>query len=173
MGILTGDQRKEPMHFGEIFSVWGLLHSSQSFAAVYQIYLNHAGDQDLRSFIEDVIHNVLKPEIEQTMQLLKDNGISLPPSPPERPHANLEDIPAGARFSDPEIASALSVDLAAGLVSLSQAMGMSTREDIAAMFGAFHTKKAQYLSKILKINKNKGWLVLPPMQVKQPEPELV
>lgn len=169
MGILTGDQPKEPMHYGEIFSVWGLLHASQTFASTYQIYLNHTGDQDLHAFIENVIQHVLKPEIEQTMQLLKENGIALPPSPPDRPHCKLEDIPAGARFNDSEIAAALSVDLAAGLVTLSQGMGMCTREDIAAMFGTFHMKKSQYLSKLLKLNKNKGWLVLPPMQIKQPE----
>jgi len=167
MGILSGDQQKEPMHYGEVFSVWSYALAAQGSLAKYQTFLNHAGDEDLRNFLQDSIRNVIQPEIEQTTELLKENGVALPPAPPERPKAHLEDIPPGARFNDPEIAAALSVEHAAGLVACSQAMGQCTREDIAAMFGAFHMKKAQYAAQLLKMNKEKGWLVLPPLQVKQ------
>lgn len=170
MGILSGDQQKEPMHYGEVFSVWSFALAAQGKLAGYQTYLNHAGDQDLRNFLQDTIRNVIQPEIEQTTQLLKENGVSLPPAPPERAKANLEDIPPGARFNDPEIAAALSMDYALGLVACSQAMGQCIREDIAAMFGAFHMRKAQYAGQLLKMNKEKGWLVLPPLHVKQTEP---
>ena len=49
--------------------------------------------------------------------------MGLPPSPPERPKACLDDIPIGARFQDPEIAAALSMSIAVGLVSCSGIMG--------------------------------------------------
>lgn len=169
MGILSGDQQNEPMHFGEVFAVWNYALGSQAMKAGYQTFINHTGDQDLKRFLEDTIQNVIQPEIDQTTQLLKDNGVQLPPAPPERSGANLEDIPPGARFNDPEIAAAVSRDYAAGLVACSKAMGQCTREDIAAMFGAFHMKKAQYAGQLLKINKDKGWLVLPPLQVKHME----
>jgi hypothetical protein len=58
--------------------------------------------------------------------LLKENGVALPPSPPERPKACLEDIPAGARFTDPEIAAMLSKDIAEGLVACSTIMGSAS-----------------------------------------------
>ncbi|MFC4076172.1 DUF3231 family protein [Salinithrix halophila] len=170
MGILSGNQQKEPMHYGEIFGVWSFALGSQAMVAGYQTFINHAGDQDLKNFLQDTIQNVIRPEIEQTTELLKQNGIALPPAPPERPTANLEDIPPGARFNDPEIAAAVSRDFAAGLVMCSQIMGQCTREDIGAMFGAFHMRKAQYGDRILRMNKEKGWLVLPPMHVKHQEP---
>jgi hypothetical protein len=170
MGVLSGNQQNEPMHYGEVFGVWSFALGSQAMVAGYQTYMNHVGDKDLKKFLQDTIDNVLRPEIEQTTELLKANGIALPPAPPERAGANLEDIPPGARFNDPEIAASVSKDYAMGLVTCSQIMGQCTREDIAMMFGAFHMKKAQYAGQLLKMNKEKGWLVLPPMQVKHQEP---
>ena len=84
----------------------------------------------------------------------------LPPAPPERPEARIEDIPPGARFNDPEISASLSIDVAAGLVACSQAMGMSTREDVGLMYGQFHISKAQLGAKLLRFNKIKVGLFL-------------
>ena len=45
-------------------------------------------------------------------------------------------------------------------------MGISIREDIIAMFGEFHTLKAEYELKLLKLTKEKGWIVPPPINIK-------
>lgn len=82
-----------------------------------------------------------------------------------KPAAKLEDIPAGARFSDQEIAAAISAELAAGLVLCSQVMAKSVREDIAALFGKFHAATAALSLRALRMNKEKGWLVPPPLQM--------
>lgn len=37
------------------------------------------------------------------------------------------------------------------------------REDIAMMFGRFHMQKATFGAKLLRMNKEKGWLVPPPL----------
>ena len=72
--------------------------------AGYQTHLNHAGDEDLKKLLEEAIEGG-QQEVKQIETLLKANGIGLPPTPPERPKACLDDIPAGARFQDPEIAA--------------------------------------------------------------------
>jgi hypothetical protein len=126
MGILSGNPKEEPMHYGEVFGVWSYLLTAKGLLSGYQTLLNHTGDEDLKHFIEDSIENVLKPEIQETEALLKENGVALPPSPPERPKACLEDIPAGARFTDPEIAAMLSKDIAEGLVACSTIMGSAS-----------------------------------------------
>ena len=46
----------------------------------------------------------MNSEIEELKALLKINGVALPPAPPERPVASIEDIPPGARINDVEIA---------------------------------------------------------------------
>ncbi|KOS68329.1 membrane protein [Lysinibacillus contaminans] len=168
MGMFSGNSKDEPLHYGEVFGIWTNLATNYGMIAGYQTFYNHAGDKDLKKIIEDFIQ-CAKEEAKQLEEILKTNGIALPPAPPERPDARLEDIPPGAKFNDPEISAALSLDAAAGLVACSQAMGMSIREDIGLMYGQFHTAKAQLGAKLLRLNKNKGWLVPPPLHVDHPE----
>ncbi|MGD6803719.1 DUF3231 family protein [Rossellomorea vietnamensis] len=162
MGILSGNPKEEPMHYGEVFGAWSFLLAAKGMVAGYQTLKNHTGDEDLNKFIEELIQNG-QQEIKQIEELLKENGVGLPPSPPERPNACLEDIPVGARFQDPEISATLSMDIAGGLVACSQAIGQSVREDIAMMFGQFHMQKVTLGGKLLRLNKEKGWLIPPPL----------
>ncbi|WP_164669293.1 DUF3231 family protein [Virgibacillus doumboii] len=162
MGVLGGNPKDEPMHYGEVYGTWAFLTAAKGVVAGNQTQLNHAGDEDLRKLLDEVIQ-AAQQEIKQVETLLKNNGVGLPPTPPERPKASLEDIPAGARILDPEIAVTVSGEIAAGLVSCSKIIGQSTREDIAMMFGQFHSQKAALGAKALRLMKEKGWLVAPPL----------
>ncbi|WP_147532833.1 DUF3231 family protein [Bacillus marasmi] len=162
MGILSGNPKDEPMHYGEVFSLWSFLHVGNGMKAAYQTMINHAGDIDLKKLLEESIQQC-EQERKQVEELLKANGIGLPPTPPERPEACLEDIPVGARFLDNEIAAKLSGDIASGLVACSAIIGQAIREDIALMFGQFHVQKAAIGAKALRLNKEKGWLIPPPL----------
>ncbi|MBM7565826.1 DUF3231 family protein [Paenibacillus sacheonensis] len=168
MGVLSGNPKDEPMHYGEISSVWMASTTAKGVVSCYQAYLNHAGDKDLKKVLEDLIDQA-KLEIKECDALLIDNGISPAPTMPERPQVKLEDIPAGARFTDPEIAAALSADTSIGLVACSQVMGQSVRVDIGALFAKYHLTKAAFGVTLLHLNKEKGWLIPPPLQVKRPE----
>lgn len=166
MGVMSGNPTQEPMHYGEVFAVWGYLGATKGMVAGYQTLQNHTGDHELQGFIKEMIR-VGKQEEEQLEQILKENGVGLPPTPPERPVANLESIPVGARFNDPEIAVSIARDIATGLVACSQAMGQSIREDIGVMFGQFHMRKAQAGVSLLRLQKEKGWLVPPPLHTQE------
>ncbi|WP_100406835.1 DUF3231 family protein [Bacillus solitudinis] len=171
MGILSGDQKEQPMHYGEVFSAWTFLAGANGMIAGYQTFINHAGDVDLDKLLRNCIDQ-LRTEVESLEKLLMEHGVALPPAPPERPSAQVESIPAGARFTDPEIAAALSRDLMQGLMACSQAIGQCTREDIAQMYGQFHTQKARIAASTLRLNKDKGWLLVPPLHHGTPEPAL-
>ena len=162
MGILSGNPVDEPMHYGEVSSTWAFLLAAKGLVAGYQTHLNHAGDDDLKKLLAEAIEGC-QQEIKQIEALLKANGVGLPPTPAERPEACLEDIPVGARFADQEIATMLAANIAAGLVMCSGIMGQCIREDIAMMFGQFHVQKAALGAKVLKMNKEKGWLIPPPL----------
>ncbi|WP_077623546.1 DUF3231 family protein [Sediminibacillus massiliensis] len=162
MGIMSGNQKNQPLHYGEVFGIWSFLAANKGMIAGYQTMANHTGDRDLKKYIEDTIQ-AMKQESEDIEEVLKNNGIALPPSPPERAKAALEQIPPGARFNDPEISAALSRDVAQGLVACSQVIGQCIREDIAMMFGQMHMNKAQMGAKLLRMNKEKGWLIPPPL----------
>lgn len=81
-----------------------------------------------------------REEAKQLEKVLITNGVALPPSLQERPVAIIEDVSPCAKFNDPEISATLAGDLATGLVTCSQVMGISTR--ILLMYGQFHTAKA-------------------------------
>lgn len=168
MGILSGNPTDEPMHYGEVYGVWAAVFSGKAMVAAYQTLLNHTGDEDLKQLIKEAIEQG-KQDLTELEALLKANGIGLPPTPPERPTADLESIPTGARFMDNEIAGKVSADVAAGLVAASTAIGQCIREDIAALFGKIHTQKAAFGAKLLKLNKDKGWLVPPPLHLSKGE----
>ncbi|WP_286230365.1 DUF3231 family protein [Neobacillus mesonae] len=162
MGILSGNPKEEPLHYGEVFDLWASLLADNGMIAGYQTMMNHAGDEDLKKLLLEAIDNC-QQEKKQVEELLKVNGVGLPPASPEPPEACLEDIPVGARIPDPAIAAALSADIAAGLVLCSQVIGKSIREDVAMMYGQFHIQKAALGAKVLRLNKEKGWLIPPPL----------
>lgn len=139
MGILSGNPKEEPMHYGEVFGTWAFLTTTKGLIVFHQTILNHTGDKDLHKLLVEVI-NQGKQENDQIELLLK------------------EDIPVGARLQDPEISTSVSIDIGAGLVACSQIMGQCIREDIAEMFAQFHTKKAALSADFLRLNKEKGWL---------------
>ncbi|RST76275.1 DUF3231 family protein [Siminovitchia acidinfaciens] len=162
MGFFNDNSKDEPMHYGEVFNIWSYLSTAKILDAGYQTHLNHAGDEDLQKLLKVAIEGG-KQQINQIEELLKENGVGLPPTPPERAKACSEDIPIGARFPDPEIASYLWMNVAAGLMACSTIMGQSIREDITLLFGSFHAQITMLGAKVLNLNKEKGWLVLPPM----------
>ena len=168
MGILSGNPKEEPMHYGEVFSIWHFLMAEKAALVTYQTFYNHAGDADLRKFIVEK-NEARKDLIAQLEELCKENSIQLPPGPAERTECDLESIPVGARFQDPEIANAIAVDIAAGLVTCSKIAGMSIREDVAALFLTVHGKAAVFGGRMLRMQKEKGWLVPPPLHLKKPD----
>lgn len=172
MGILSGNPKDEPLHYGEISGIWTFSTTAKGALSGYQAFRNHAGDHDLIKLLDDLIEQA-QTEIKECDTLLNDNGIAPAPALPERPPANMEDIPVGARFSDPEISAAISSNIAMGLVACSQIIGTSIREDVGLLFGKYHGQKMTLGAKVLRLNKEKGWLIPPPLQVKRPEPVTV
>ncbi|MFP7494519.1 DUF3231 family protein [Terribacillus saccharophilus] len=162
MGILSGNPQDEPLHYGEVYGLWTFVLTGNKMIANHQMLLNHVGDDDLKKLMIATIEGA-QAEVKQVSEILKANGIALPPAAPEPPKVDLESIPVGARFIDPDVAATASASVAAGLVSCSTMMGQAIREDIGMMFGQFHTNGAMLGAKYLKLMKEKGWLIPPPL----------
>src|SRR5699024_3891416 len=108
-----------------------------------QVMINHTGDYDLKTVLEDLVENCFTQEEEQVEGLLKETGIRLPPAPPDRPNVEVQDIPAGARFNDPEIAWLVQNELMSGRVMSSYITGISIRTDLREMFDEFSSQKEE------------------------------
>src|SRR5699024_12302759 len=91
----------------------------------------------------------LTEEHDEVEMIMKETGIRLPPAPPERPNVELQDIPAGARFLDAEIATLVQKELLNGRMICSYITGIASHEDIRTLFEDFHTQKATYEQKFL------------------------
>ncbi|AJS58404.1 DUF3231 family protein [Paenibacillus sp. IHBB 10380] len=171
MGILDGNPKDEPLHYGEIYEVWLFSMKAKGCISAYRAYQYHAGDKDLRKLLGDVIDQA-ELEVSECDKVLTHNGIVTSPKLPERPEVKLEDIPVGVRFTDQEIAAMVAADTSLGLVSCSAIMGNSIREDLGALFAKYHVTKAALGLKVLKMTKEKGWLIPPPLQVKRADKEV-
>lgn len=168
MGILSGNPKDEPLHYGEVFNVWTFSTKAKGCVSVYRAYTYHAGDNDLKKILAALIDQA-ELEAKECDTILINNGIAPSPDLPVRPEAKLTEIPVGARITDLEIAALIGADTAASLAYCSQIIGMSIREDIGALFGKYHISKAALGLRILEMCKEKGWLVPPPLHVKRPE----
>ncbi|GGB31438.1 DUF3231 family protein [Virgibacillus dakarensis] len=166
MSKLNGNPQEEPLHSGEVFHLWSYLYGSKAVLVTMQVLINHTGDHDLKVFLEDLVESGFTQEEQQVEAIIKETGIRLPPAPPDRPNVEVQDIPAGARFNDPEIAGLVQKELTTGKILCSYIMGISFREDIRTMFGEFHTQKEEYEVKLMGITKEKGWIVSPPINLK-------
>lgn len=51
MGILSGNFKEEPLHYGEVFAIWSNALSNNGMIAGYQTLLNHVGDKDLKKLL--------------------------------------------------------------------------------------------------------------------------
>jgi len=165
MGILSGNPQDEPLHYGEVFALWTSLSVAKFRLDSYQVYINHTGDEELRAFLKQVIETSIKPSIKELEEVLLHNDIAVPPTPAERPEADLEQIPVGARFQDAQIAYIVGADIAASVIACGQGVSQSIREDIGLLFAQMGAKKAKDGAALLQITKNKGWLVPPPLHL--------
>jgi len=169
MGLLGKNKKDELLHYGEIFNIWTHLSKAKGCLVKYQLLINHSDDNDLSAFIKSMIDNVIIPEIESMENILKNNGIEIPPSPQEKPKADYDAIPAGGRFANQEIATCVHNDIAMNLVACSQIIGISIREDIGKIFASHHMELVKYGGKLLKIMKEKEWIVSPPLHKNVPK----
>lgn len=156
---------EEPLHSGEIYHLWNFLYDGKANIVTLQVLINHSGEQDLKIFLEDLLENCFEEESSQIEGFLKELGIRLPPAPPDRPHVELQDIPAGARFNDAEIASIVKKELTYGRTLCSYIIGCSAQEFVRTLFEEFHSERASYEQKLLTISKEKGWITSPPISV--------
>lgn len=157
--------QEEPFHSGEVFHLWNFLYLTKNNIVFHQVLINHRGDPDLKKWLEDRLENVLIEEEKQVEGILKETGIRLPPAPPDRPNVELQDIPAGARMNDTEIASISQKECLSEKILCSYIMSICHQENITEMFEEFHVLNSEFEKRLLKLVKDKGWLVLPPINI--------
>lgn len=166
--LLNNNPQGDPLHYGEIFGSWQHLMQAKGCFTKYQLLKNHTNDNELRSFLNEMMDDVIKPEIPKLESILKQNGIMPPPSRPDKPPAEAERIPVGARFTEEEISMCIQHDLVTALTSCTQIISITTRKDIGKIFATHQAEIILMASVLLDLMKAKGWLIVPPLHTDIP-----
>ena len=86
MGILSGNPMKGPLHSWEVTGIWAYVMSTNGLMRLYETFSNHVGDEDLKQELQSMLQTT-EQEVDELTKVLKQNGIGLPPTTPERPVA--------------------------------------------------------------------------------------
>ncbi|MCX7922104.1 MAG: DUF3231 family protein [Clostridia bacterium] len=168
----NGELKEQPLNFGEVFSIWRYLVFVNGALVEYQTYLNHVGDKDLKAYLNEITSGPIRYLIQEFEGILKTNGVALPAAPPEKPLCAMESIPEGARVSDKEIISAIFRNISFALMILSQIIPLCTHEDLKQVFSELFKLMKNYEELVLKMRKDKGWLLQPPLHYNNPGLEI-
>lgn len=163
---MSSTKQIDPFHAGEIYHLWTYLLNTKEYLVVVQVFRNHTEDSDLQNILDDLTENSLVDEEQQVETILKEAGIRLPAAPPNRPNVESQDIPAGARFHEPEIVSFVQKELLVSKFYCSYLMSVLVDETFRTLFADFHAQKEEYDSKLNDLKKTKGWAQSPPVHIK-------
>lgn len=158
--------KEEALHAGEIYHLWSYLKQAKFNNVFLQILINHTENETFKNFIEEIFENVFESEEQQVEIILKELGIRLPQAPPDRPHVAVEDIPAGARFNDPEIAHLLENELSNGKLLCSLLISTCTKDYLEDLFHQAISLRVEYKNKLHQLTKKNGWFISPPVHIK-------
>ncbi|MEG0449617.1 MAG: DUF3231 family protein [Lysinibacillus sp.] len=153
-------KKEDTLNHSEIFTMWTQLSLNYGFIAANQSFFKHTRDKDLTKMINEAIQ-CLMDENKKLEQILIMHKMSLPSATAPLPDVQISSITTVAKVNDSEISASLSMNIATGLVSTSQAMDISTKDYIFKMYGVHHMKKAILGAKLLHLSQRKGWLPAP------------
>lgn len=100
------DGEKQPLHVGEAYHLWYYLAGIEQTIRNDQIAYNITQDEELKEKMKDLINNVHKPMKQELTNFLRDEGVPVPPSSPEKPlYSDFLQIPEGAKLTDEDCQS--------------------------------------------------------------------
>ena len=158
----SAQQPSTPPHVGEAFNLWTYYVSVQESRVLAVMMLNHTNDNELKEMIEQFVADLLAPQIKQLSDLLRNEGIDMPPGTGDKPKANEQHIPPGAKMTDMEIANMLIVKVNGLLMFCFMGLFSALRDDLAATFFKFQGDVLTHAYMLKKLMQKRGWLITPP-----------
>lgn len=151
-----------PLHAGEVMTLWAYAVALDEGRAICLFMLNHTHDPDLRRMIEHYISSLEEPQSRKLKLFLREEGLTLPTITPDKGKANEQEIPHGAKLTDPEIANMFRAKLVAALQLVSAGLTTALRTDVGAMLYAFYNELLKESFVLKQTMQARGWLKIPP-----------
>jgi len=157
----TDNEPKSPLHVGEVMNIWTYHTMLAELNRFVEIGLNTTTDDELIEALKNSYTDCHK-QVEDIENLLRDEGITLPPTTERKPHSDPNDVPQGAKMSDEEIANGVSVKQVSAITLCATGLAQSIRMDIANMWLRFFLNRAKYGAYFVPLARKRGWLKVPP-----------
>jgi len=150
------------LHAGEAFGLWTYYEAVAETRSICLVLINHTEDRDLRELVEHFADDVLQPQLRQVKEKMLHDGVELPLVTPDKPRANPQQIPVGARLVDEQTANMLVVKVQGLLLFCHEGLSRSLREDLGAMYYAFQSHVLAQGASLAALMSQRGWLRRPP-----------
>lgn len=155
------DDKKLPIHIGEAMACWTYLAFVEEIIVYEQIGLNMTMDNSLHEMLVHALE-VAQSHKKEISEFMQKEGIPLTDQPQSKSKVDPKTVPVGARFTDKELANALSINFVIASDMLAASASQSLRTDVGIMFLKFQTDKSILGFKMKNLMLQRGWLKIPP-----------
>ncbi|WP_341302706.1 DUF3231 family protein [Lysinibacillus sp. FSL H8-0500] len=146
--------------FQEIFKLWSQLSVNHGYIASSHAFFQHTRDKNLKMVILEFIQ-CLKEDNKQLTLLLQDSGVLAPTTSLTSSKIKLTDIRGKTIIHDSDISAILSMNIAASVIAVSQALEMATKKKHLTKYCELHMRYALLGAKLIELSQKKGWLLAP------------
>jgi hypothetical protein len=155
------DEPKAPLHVGEVMSCWMYLALMDEATIYIQIALNTTDDDEVRQLLTESFKQC-ETQVERFKELMRTEGIHLPPTSEPRPDSDPNAVPLGVKLTDDEIMNGLSMKTVTAVVHCATAASEAIRADIGAHFTHCMLEKMKFGASLRETMRKRGWIKVPP-----------
>lgn len=152
---------KTPLHVGEVMGCWTYLTALVEMLRFEEIGLNTTTDDEVKEMLNDA-YKLCKAQADRLESFLKEEGIPLPETSAPKPNSSPQNIPAGARITDEELANGVSIKVALAIVECATGQAQSIRLDVGIMWAEFQSEMLTFSASLKQMLRQRGWLKTPP-----------
>lgn len=151
---------KEPLNYLEAAGLYGVVAQGRYNLAMLEVLYNHARDEELKGLIKEAITTQTRVVIEQSEEMLQENGSQIPSLTFRRRtlHNRPLAIDPDAHLTDGEIAIAIGTMGKASQMAMLAALHQSYQVDVALMYRDLLNKGLDWDYKLLQLMLKRGWL---------------
>ncbi|WP_158701546.1 DUF3231 family protein [Lentibacillus sp. Marseille-P4043] len=155
------DNSQMPLHVGETMACWTYLAFVGGIVTYEQVGLNTVTDPKLQEMIQEAL-KIAKSHKKQLSDFMRNEGVTLPTLPEDKPMSESSSIPLGAKLTEDEIINTLLINFVTAADMCAASASQSLRTDVGLMFVKFQMDKLSLGYQARDLMQKKGWLKIPP-----------
>lgn len=159
--ITDNEKHQTPLHVGEVMGCWTYLTALVEMLRFEEAGLNTTTDDEVKEML-NAAYKLCKSQADRLEAFLKKEGIPLPETTPPKPNSSPNNIPAGVRITDDELANGVSIKVALGIIECATGQAQSIRTDVSMMWIEFQSEMLTFSATLKALLRQRGWLKVPP-----------